>query len=322
MNKNVYRKKNNDISYDKLRLHSSERNSDFHKDIFDKFINNLSQNDIHYYPNLENIYSKLSSFYNTENLIIGNGSDRCIEHFFQINQNKKLLITNPTFPMYNVYGKLYNCDISIIDYTDLIFPITDYVTNITKDSVCVISNPSSPIGDVISRQDIIHILEYGVPTLIDEAYIEFSNESSIIDLIPKYDNLFVTRTFSKAFGSAGVRFGVITSQKQNIDNMNQYRPMFEMNNLTIRWIETLMDNIDDVYNYIENVKNVKKQIVKRCKKLNYKVIDSYCNWVHVNGINNLPQNIIFKENCKIPNMGNNWLRLQITDKIDDYDWLK
>lgn len=322
MKREEFRKTNKDKPYDKLRLHSSERNSDFSERIFKKYINSITQDDIKFYPNLEGIYSILSGFYNTEHLIIGNGSDRCIEYFFQVNKNKELLISNPTFPMYNVYGSIYDCSIKMVDYDSLIFPIEEYIKSINKNTICVISNPSSPIGDIIERKDIIRILDTGVPVLVDEAYIDFSDEISVIDLIDDYSNLYVTRTLSKAFGSAGVRFGIITSQKENVHGMNDYRPMFEMNNLTIKWVETLLNNIIDVDNYIINVKKNKYEIVNRCKSLKYSVIDSNSNWIHVKGIENLPQDIILKTDCEIPNMGNNWLRLQITDNLEDYNWLK
>ena len=318
----IYRKLNNDLPYNKLRLHSSERNSNWSNNLFDQFVNSITQEDIKFYPNLETLYSKLKKHYNTDYLIIGNGSDRCIEYFFQINSNKDLIISNPTFPMYEVYGKLYKCNIKSIKYNGLNFPIEEYLNNITQNSICVFSNPSSPIGDIVKKEDIKKILDTGVPVLVDEAYIEFSEEKSIIDWIPRYNNLFITRTFSKAYGSAGMRLGIITSQKTNIELMYQYRPMYEINNLTSKWSILLLDNIQEIEKYIFNVKKVKNKIVKLCKQLGFIVINSNCNWIHVKNMKKLPSHVIFKENCTIPDLGDDWLRLQITDNFEDYNWLK
>ena len=318
----IYRKKNKDIPYDKLRLHSSERNENFSDKLFNEFIKNIVQEDIKYYPNLEQIYKKLKIHYNTDNIIIGLGSDRCIEYFYQVNQGKELLLVNPSYPMYEVYGKIYKNNIKFVEYDNLKFPINEYLKNINKNTICVFSNPSSPIGDIINRNDIITILNTGVPVLVDEAYIEFSLENSIMDLIHQYSNLYITRTFSKAYGSAGIRLGIIASQKDNIDRMFSYRPVFEITNLTAKWASLLVDNFHEVETYIMNVKNVKNEVVNLLKNLSYEVIDGNCNWIHVKNLKNLPENAIFKEKCKIPNDNGDWVRLQITSNINDFNWLK
>lgn len=319
----IIRRPNKDITYNKLRLHSSEKNSDWSDKLFQEYIQQIDQSDLKFYPNLEELYEKLSIHYNTDHIIVGNGSDRCIEYFFQVNAyDKEILIPNPCFPMYNIYGELYKGKVKKINYNGIKFPINDFLNNINENSICVISNPSSPIGDIISRENIKKILKFEVPVLVDEAYIEFSNENTVIELINEYDNLYVTRTFSKAYGSAGIRLGIIASQLKNIEKMAQFRPMYEVNNLTAKWAIILMNHMTEVNEYIKNVKIVRKEIINICKNMGYEYVDGNSNWIHVKGLINLPENVIFKENCEIPNMGNNWIRLQITDKIKDYEWIK
>lgn len=317
----IYRKKNKDIPYDKLRLHSSERNVNWSDKLFADFIKNISQDDIKYYPNLEGIYQKLKIHYKTDDIIVGLGSDRCIEYFYQINQGKEVLLVNPSYPMYEVHGKIHKNVIKFVNYDNLKFPVKEFIKNINENTICVFSNPSSPIGDIISRSDIIDILNTGVPVLVDEAYVEFSDEKSVIELIPQYSNLYVTRTFSKAYGSAGIRLGIIASQKENVERMFSYRPVFEINSFTAKWSSLLVDNFHEVENYVKDVKFVKSEVVKLLKSLSHEVIDSNCNWVHVKGIKNLPENAVFKENCTIPGDSDGWIRLQITSDLKDYNWI-
>ena len=315
----IKRKLNKIYSHNKLRLHSSERNSEWNE-VFDEFKNNLSDKDIRFYPNLQYLINPLSNFFGTKNFIFGNGSDRCIKYFFELNSNyKNIIINSPTFPMYNVYGNIFNKNIVEVSYTDLFFPIDDFLNKITKDSITIISNPSSPVGDIISKDNIYKILSFGVPTLIDEAYVEFSDAESMIKEIDNFDNLYVTRTFSKAFGSAGARFGLIFSNKKNIEKLYQYRDMYEVNGLTMKWILALLNNMDKSYEYINNVKRNRKILFNMFKEKKYDVIMSNCNWIYVKGLNTKRiKNIIFKENCYLPNLGSDWTRLQITDKINDY----
>lgn len=309
---------NEPVTHHKLRLHSSEKNSSW-DEIFEEFKNELTDKDIRYYPNVNELNFPLSKFYGTGNFITGFGSDRCIKYFFEVHHMfKNLVISDPSFSMYEVYGQMFGMNIKKIPYKGLHYPIDDVVNSVEDDTIIVLSNPSSPVGDIIKIENIIRILELGVPTLIDEAYIEFSDEKSLIDLIDKYSNLYVTRTFSKAFGSAGARFGLIFTNKNNIDNILQYRDMYEITGLTLRWVSVLLKNLDKYEKYINDVKRNRKFLIKEFNKLGYDVITSNCNWIHVKGFKNLPENIIFRKDCSLPNRNDNWIRLQITDNLNDY----
>lgn len=316
----INRRINNTVSHNKLRLHSSERNSSWGK-VFEEFKNELTENDIKFYPNIEELIEPLSECYGTNNFLMGFGSDRCIKYFFEGNRAKKLIIPDPTFPMYDVYGQIFNLKIVSIPYKTLKFPIDDFINKITKNSIVVLSNPSSPIGDIICEKDLERILKLGVPTLVDEAYIEFSDEKSIIPRIEEFSNLYVTRTFSKALGSAGARFGLIFSNNYNIEKLNQYRDLYETTGLSLRWIKTLLNNKDNYTNYINEVKKTREFLTNEFINLGYEVIPSNCNWIHIKNIKHFDDNIILKNNCKLPNLGNDWIRLQITDKITDYKFI-
>ena len=142
-------------------------------------------------------------------------------------------------------------------------------------------------------------------------------------MIDEYPNLYVTRTFSKAYGSAGTRFGVIFSQKQNIEKLNQYRDMYEITGQTFKWIQTLCKNKDLADEYIENVKKTRGDLLIKLYDMGIKFIPSSSNWFHIkeSDLGKLPKDIIFRKNCTIPERGNDWVRLQITDNIKDYNWI-
>lgn len=314
----IERKFNKPVPHDKLRLHSSERNSSW-GDIFEEFKNNLTEEDIRFYPNTEELNDPLFELYGTKNFMVGSGSDRCIKYFFEAHSDyKNLIITNPCFPMYNIYGEMFNMEITTVPYQTLDFPFINFINKVTEDSIIVISNPTSPIGNLISEDDLETILSCGVPTLIDEAYIEFANEKTILTKIEKYSNLFVTRTFSKAMGSAGARFGLIFSNENNIKKLNQYRDMYEITGLTLKWVLTLLTHINECSRYILNVIDNREILTELFINEGYDVIPSKCNWIHIKGFKKLPENIIFKDNCTLPGRGDGWVRLQITDDLNDY----
>ena len=317
----IERKFHEEVPFTKVRLHSSEKISPWGF-IFEEFKNSLTDEDIRYYPNRSNVYSKLQNFYGYDSLIMGFGSDRCIKYFFELHQKTtNIITTDPCFPMYPVYGDIFNMNITKVPYNGTKFPIQDILKSYNEDSVFVFSNPSSPIGDLISREDIITILEHGIPTLIDEAYIEFSNGASCIDLLDEYDNLYITRTFSKALGSAGIRFGVMLSQKQNLDLVFQYRDMYENSGLSLKWVDTLLKHTSKINEYIQSVKDTRSLLISFLKNKNIEFVPSESNWIHIKGNFDIPSELEIRDNCTIPGLGDGWIRLCVAEDMKYYNWL-
>jgi len=319
----IKRKFNAEVSFDKVRLHSSEKVSSWGS-LFERFKQSIREEDIRYYPNVKSsrAYSLLQGYYKHEELLIGFGSDRCLKYFFEINQDySKVITTNPNFPMYNIYSDMFNMEQEVVEYDNLIFPIEALLDKITLDSIVVISNPSSPIGDLINTVDILRILDKGVPVLIDEAYIEFSSAVSSIPLIKTNTNLFVTRTFSKALGSAGIRFGTILSQRENIQKLSQYRDMYETSGITLKWVEVLLSNDYYIESYIKKIKETKLLLEDNLRENNIEFITSESNWIHIRGQFNIPNTLEIKSNCTVPGRGSDWIRLCIAEDINKYDWI-
>ena len=323
----MIRKNNPTIPHDKLRLHSSERTISWGENVFNQFISSIQDTDIRYYPNLNELRDRLKEFYNispTSDLMLGAGSDRCNKYFFEMFKGRHIVLSDPCFGMYDVYADMMDMEFTKIPYLWGKFNVNGILNNLKDDSVIVISNPSSPIGDVIHRCDLIRILNRGLPTLIDEAYIEFSDEVSIVELMDEYDNLYVTRTLSKAFGSAGVRVGVIISNENNITHMTKYRDMYEISGLSLRWTETMLNNTESIHSYIQDVRNTKSRLVSKLLENGYDVVDSQSNWIHIRRADmvDLPNDIVFRTNCKVPpHDGVDWIRLQVSDNINDYKFL-
>ena len=133
----------------------------------------------------------------------------------------------------------------------------------------------------------------------------------------------MTRTLSKAYGSAGARFGVIFSQEKNIKKLEQYRDMYEISGLTLKWVSILLQNKKQLKQYIKNVKETRRDLMFGLYNKGIFLIPSESNWIHVkeSDLPELPDNIVFRKNCSIPQRGYDWIRLQVTDNIGDYDWI-
>ena len=105
--------------------------------------------------------------------------------------------------------------------------------------------------------------------------------------------------------------------------MTQYRDMYETTGQTLKWIKTICKNKDFADEYIEKVKEVRGLLIQKLYYKGIYPIPSEANWIHIrqDDLPTLPDNIVFRTNCVIPELGNEWVRLQITDNIKDYDWI-
>ena len=102
--------------------------------------------------------------------------------------------------------------------------------------------------------------------MIDEAYYGFTDVTTI-ELIDKYSNLIVGRTFSKALGMAGCRIGYLVSNDKVIEYLLKFRPMYEVNSFGVMTAQIIIDNIQLFYNYCKDVNLAKEKIVIASEKM-------------------------------------------------------
>ena len=324
----------NKSEYDFI-LNQSERSQSIPQSYYTKFIKSLTHEDFAYYPNTKNFKEKICEFYNvnTENLFLSDGSDIGIKSIFETFTTCGNIVTSePSFPMYQVYSSLYNCQYKGIHYDvdTLEFSIKHMLKFVDNDTeLIVLANPNSPIGDYKTIDEIKPLLDTGIPTLIDEAYMEFSENESFIKYIDDYPNLIITRTFSKGFGAAGCRVGMTFSNPHYIENISKFRQMYEISGVSMKYCEFLLNNHHLVDIYIKEVVEEKKKVVSMLK--NYEVIDSQCNWIHFNNQDdNKKTKEIFEKYkvlvkyCKVHPYGfrNNWCRMTIQPGLSEQEFFK
>ena len=314
-------------------LNQSERSQPIPEPYYTEFIRSLKQEDFAYYPNTKNFKEKICKFYNvkTENLFLSDGSDVGIKSIFEtFTVYGKVITSEPSFPMYKVYSELYQCEYFGIPHEkDYTISMEKILSNITHDtSLVILANPNSPMGEYKSFDEIRILLEQDVMVLIDEAYVEFTDNESMIQYIGEYPNLLVTRTFSKGFGAAGCRVGMTFGHKDTIELLSKFRQMYEITGVSMKYCEFLLNNHILVDTYIQEVKEEKKELVSMLK--GYDVIDSNCNWIHFNTTDdNLKTKQIFEKHkvlvkyCELPHDDRkNWCRLTIQPNITRQDFIK
>ena len=159
-------------------------------------------------------------------ITLGNGSMEIIDmlpHAF-INPGDEILLPAPDYSPYSRRPLIFGAKIvDIIPDVNYSYTLEDFTKKLTpKTKMIILSRPNAPIGNMIARDIIEKLCETESIVVVDEAYTEFSEEN-ICDLIPKYENLIVSRTFSKAMGLGGIRLGFIIAHPEVIGYVNRIR---------------------------------------------------------------------------------------------------
>ena len=117
-----------------------------------------------------------------------------------------------------------------------------------------------------------------IPVLIDEAYYGFTNQTAL-KLISKFNNLIVTRTFSKVFGLAGLRVGFVASNPKNIGYLSKLKPMYEINSAAVIAAEIILKKTSLVKKYLIETKLAKNYLIKVLQKKKFKYFVSHANFI-------------------------------------------
>ena len=186
--------------------------------------------------------------------------------------------------MINLYCKIYRKKTISIGYNQNLELNKKkiYKSLDKKTSLVIISNPNSPTGTYIKIKEIEQILKkakkFKIKVLLDEAYFGFSKKSAI-SLIKKYNNLIILRTFSKAYGLAGLRVGYAISNTTNIKQLNNTKPMYEINSLGILAATILLQDKKIKTNYINETKLGKNYLLNFFNEKKIEYLDSDTNFI-------------------------------------------
>ena len=170
------------------------------------------------------------------NLIVGNGAIEIIYNFCNAFLSKKsVLIPVPTFEEYETAAKLSDCKISFFKTMNLSKNLDSFISQIPVNGCIFICNPNNPTGTILSKIQLSKIIssakQKSCIVFVDECFIELVPQSnqSVINLIKKYDNLFVLRSLTKSFGLAGIRIGYAVASKQFTEILQKLKIPWSVN---------------------------------------------------------------------------------------------
>jgi histidinol-phosphate aminotransferase len=237
--------------HDRLRLDFNENTVGCSPRVAEFLREAVTGNLLATYPDYETARAQLSQFFGVSDgqLLLTNGTDEAIQVLVNtfVEAGDEVIVLTPSYAMYRFYAEVAGTTIVEVPYreADLAFelqPVLKAVTGKTK--AILLANPNNPTGTVIPRADIEAILRNAPHScvLVDEAYFEFYGHT-FLPRIAEFDNLFVSRTFSKAYGMAAMRMGCLMSNEANSAVMRKAQSPYSVNMLAaLAAIEAIKDS--------------------------------------------------------------------------------
>ena len=213
-------------------------------------------------PNQIELKKKLANLkqVTVSNIFIGNGSDEIIDLSFRVFCEPgidKVITFTPTYGMYEVFAKINNIELINLSLNrDFQIDIKDLDAYLDDEALKMIfiCSPNNPSGNLINKKDVEYILKnFNGIVILDEAYIDFANDKTLLKFIIKYNNLIVTQTFSKAWGLAAIRVGIAYANQEIISFFDKIKPPYNVSKVNQDAAIAAINNINSYYDTLSRI---------------------------------------------------------------------
>jgi histidinol-phosphate aminotransferase len=301
---------------------------------------NPFENGVNRYPDpqqnkLKELLSNLKKI-SKNNILLGNGSDEVLDLIFRAfcEPNKDNVITlPPTYGMYSVLANINAIENKQVllteDYQPKVAQILKEVNQNSK--ILFLCSPNNPSGNSFTKEIVeALLLKFNGLVVIDEAYIDFSEERSWLEKLTQFPNLIITQTLSKAYGLAGVRLGVCYASEEIIKVLNSIKPPYNVNELTQQKAVERLLKVGEVVQEVAGIIQQRNLLIIALKDISFIKV-SYptdCNFVliRVDDANKRYDQLIAKgiviRNRTTQPLCENCLRLTIGTKLENEKLIK
>ena len=240
------------------------------------------------YPERESVERQVSSHLGVDpaGLLLTNGVDEAIHLICEtyLEPGDEVLIVVPTFSMYEIYAAATGAQVITIPAgAEFLHPTDEVLARIsTRTRLIAIANPNNPTGAVVVRDDLLLILRAApdAAVLVDEAYFDFYGESLLAD-VASYLNLFVARTFSKAYGLAGLRIGVLAGNAAQMAMVRRVGSPYNVNAVALACLPDALADQEYVRQYVAEVRRGRERLEQELRTLKLRFWPSQANFVLV-----------------------------------------
>jgi histidinol-phosphate aminotransferase len=199
-------------------------------------------------------------------IFLGNGSDEVLDLIFRAYcepGQDNVIILPPTYGMYKVLADLNGVECREVLLTSDFGPDVEKIQRMadSHSKVLFLCSPNNPSGNAFAQDKIEHLLRrFSGLVVVDEAYVDFCIERTLLPRLAEFPNLIVTQTFSKAYGLAGIRLGMAFASAEIISVLNRIKPPYNINNLTQRFAFDRLADTSQVQQQVQNLLEERKKL--------------------------------------------------------------
>ena len=245
-----------------VRLDRNERVTPVSQDVFHDMLATLSPELFCAYPDPTPLYERLSRDLNlpADHIYLTNGSDAAIRMLFQtyVRPGDRVAFPDPTYAMYSIYTRIFQAGPLPVEYAaDMTLDINRILGLLeTSPRILAIPNPDQPTGCVLPEKVLQKLAaaaqNAGTLFIIDEAYYPFYPHTAV-NLVREFENVVITRTFSKVGGLAGLRLGYLAGRPETIANVQRIRGAHEVNAMSIAMGSYMLDHPELGQEYLAEI---------------------------------------------------------------------
>ncbi len=209
----------------------------------------------------------------TDHIFLGNGSDEAIDlliKVFCLPGTDNIISLPPTFGMYEVAAAVNDVEVKTASLTDDYQIDQEKVENAIDKNTKIIffCSPNNPTGNLLATDDILYFLEnFSGLVVVDEAYIDFTNQPSFLNKLNDFPNLVVLQTFSKAWGMAALRLGAAYASPEILAFLNKIKLPYNVSTLTQQTALEILQNTEQYNSYIAAIKTQRQWLVEQLNSL-------------------------------------------------------
>jgi histidinol-phosphate aminotransferase len=249
-------------------------------------LRNVGVEELARYPEREPVETIVAGHLNVlaEELLLTNGVDEAIHLMCEtyLEAGDEVLIVVPTFSMYEIFAAAPGARIvNIPAGANFSFPTNTILRHITAATrLIAIANPNNPTGSVASTEDVMLVARSApeAAVLVDEAYFEFHGET-LLSKWRERPNLFVARTFSKAYGLAGLRAGVLMGDGQQMSGVRKVASPYNVNSVALACLPEALSDDAYVRSYVQEVRQGRDRLQEELQRLGVPFWPSRANFV-------------------------------------------
>jgi histidinol-phosphate aminotransferase len=249
-------------------------------------IRHITPEDLARYPEREPVEKMVAARLGLfpEEVLLTNGVDEGIHLLCEtyLDAEDEVIIVTPTFGMYEVLAEATGARVIRVQCAgEFRFPLSETLRAIIdRTRLVAIASPNNPTGTVASRAEILQICEAApnVAVLVDEAYYDFYGETMLPD-VSSTPNLFVARTFSKAYGLAGLRVGILAGNAAQMKSVRRVSSPYNVNAIALLALTAVFEDGEYLSNYVEQVTQGRGRLAATLASLGIRYWPSQANFL-------------------------------------------